>query len=82
MRIGIVETDHFEVSYTTIRLFDNGENEITVFTYEKSYRQFEYLFGKDLDKYHWIVKEENTSELNFIKNIYRDLQKKKFPYFI
>ena len=43
MHVGIFETDHFEAAYPVIRLFDNGENDITIFVYEKSYRQLQFL---------------------------------------
>lgn len=76
MKIGIVETEHFEVGYTAIKLFDNGKNEITVFTHESSYRQFQYLFGQDIDHYNWIVRNEKTPEYKFINIIYKELRKR------
>ena len=47
MRVGVFETTHFEGAYPVIKCFDNGANEITIFCYEESYRQFAQL----LDRY-------------------------------
>ncbi|WEK34469.1 MAG: hypothetical protein P0Y53_18435 [Candidatus Pseudobacter hemicellulosilyticus] len=43
MRIGLFETDHFEVTHTLLRLFDNGTHELTLFVYDYSWRQLQYL---------------------------------------
>lgn len=76
MRIGIFETEHFEGAYPIIKLFDNGKNDITIFTYEKPYRQFKYLFQDDLQRYSWVVKEENESRYRFIYRIYKESKKR------
>jgi hypothetical protein len=70
MRIGIFETDHFEGAYPVIRLFDNGENDITIFSYPQSHRQFQFLFANKLTRFRWIVKQENESKYRFIYRIY------------
>ena len=77
MRIGIFETEHFEGAYPIIKLFDNGKNEITIFTYAKPYRQFQYLFRNDHQRYSWVVKEENESRYQFISRIYKESRKRK-----
>ncbi len=77
MRIGIFETTHFEGSYPVIRLFDNGINSITIFTYEESYRQFQHLFGTDISKYEWVVKKSAESKLGFLRRMMREVKLKK-----
>ena len=77
MRIGIFETDHFEVAHTVIRLFDNGENELTIFVYKKSFEQLQFLLGKHASKYTWVVKEEHVSKFQFIRQLYRETRMKR-----
>jgi len=74
MRIAIFETTHFEGSYPVIRLFDNGSNEITIFTYEESYKQFQFLFREEMDKFHWVVKPNHESKYTFIKRMYQQVK--------
>jgi hypothetical protein len=74
-RIGIFETEHFEGAYPVIRLFDNGKNDITIFSYPQSYRQFQYLFGDDAARFHWIIKEDNESKYHFIYRIYKEARR-------
>jgi hypothetical protein len=76
MNIGIFETEHFEGAYPVIKLFDNGANAITIFTYEKSYRQFNFLFGASIEKYQWIVKDESESKNYFIFKMYNEIKKR------
>jgi len=77
MKTGIFETEHFEVSCSVIRIFDNGKNDITVFTYEPAYEQFKYLFPGEPKKYEWIVKPINRSKYLFIRDMYREIKRKK-----
>ena len=72
MKLGIFETTHFEGAYPVIRLFDNGSNEITIFTYEDSYRQFQFLFKNEISRYKWVVKKEDESKYSFIRRIYAE----------
>jgi len=78
MQIGIFETDHFEGAYPVIKLFDNGQNEITIFTYENSFRQFEYLFKENVNRYHWVIKRSSESKYQFIYRLYKDSKDKNF----
>lgn len=78
MQVGIFETTHFEVAYTLIKLFDHDQNKITVFTYESSYRQFQYLFKDNMSDYTWVVKTESESKRNFISRFYKYSAKSKF----
>ena len=77
MKIGIFETDHFEGAYPVIRLFDNGENEIVIFTYEHSFHQFKYLFGAELSRYTWIVKKPEVSKIKFIQQMLTAIKSSK-----
>lgn len=78
MQIGIFESDHFEGAYPVIKLFDNGQNEITIFTYEKCLLQFKHLFTDNIEKYNWVVKEPSESKYHFIYRIYKTSCQKKF----
>lgn len=75
MKIGVFETEHFEGAYPVIKSFDNGQNEITIFTYLESYRQFQYLFANQSDKYSWVVKTNKISKYAFIWKILRTAKK-------
>jgi hypothetical protein len=77
MRIGIFDTEHFEVSYTVIRLFDNGVNQITVFTNAATFRQFEYLFGKDLHRYQWVIQGAQESKYRFLFTMYKQVRQQR-----
>jgi len=77
MRIGIFETDHYEVSSTLIKLFDNGKNDITVFAYPQSWRQFRFLFPHRQGSYHWVIKEEKEPWWKFMVRIYKETRRRK-----
>lgn len=77
MNIGIFETEHFEGSYPVIRLFDNGKNDITIFSYDEAYEQFRHLFPEEPNKYSWTVKPANRSKYLFIRDMYREIKRKK-----
>ena len=77
MKVGIFETEHFEGSYPVIKLFDNGKNELTIFSYKISYDQFKFLFGNHLQRYNWIVKNDNLSKISFIYLIFKKVKELK-----
>jgi hypothetical protein len=77
MKTGIFETEHFEGSYPVIKLFDNGKNDITIFTYQSAWEQFKHLFPGEPEKYEWIVKPETRSKYLFIRDMYREIKRKK-----
>ena len=74
MRVGIFETGHFEGAYPVIKLFDNGTNEITIFCYQESFRQFQFLFSREMEKYVWIVRAEDESKRRFIQRMYEEIR--------
>ena len=78
MKIGIFETDHFEVAYSVIRLFDNGKNDITIFVHETSKRQLEFLLGDRMLSYTWVVKKTDESHLQFISRLYKFAKHARF----
>lgn len=78
MEVGIFETIHFEGSYPVIKLFDNGKNRITIFTYEGAYQQFQHLFKENMSNYTWVIKNSSESRLQFIRRIYRHSKRSKF----
>lgn len=77
MQIGIFETEHFEGAYPVIRLFDDGHNRITIFTYQQAYRQFKHLFAEDMHRYEWVVRGDDESKYQFIRRIYRETKQRK-----
>jgi hypothetical protein len=77
MKVAIFETEHFEGSYPVIKLFDDTKNNITIFTYEPAYKQFQHLFHSQLDKYEWIIKPGRRSKYIFIFEIFREIKKRK-----
>lgn len=77
MRIALFETEHFEAAYPLIRLFDNGQNEITIFSYPAARQQLEYMLREDASRYHWITKTEEQSRRAFINIIQKEVKKRK-----
>ena len=62
MKVAIFDTEHFEVTFAVIRFFDNGRNDITIYIYENSFVQLEYLLKADVHKYTWVIKKEAGSK--------------------
>ncbi|NML21467.1 hypothetical protein HHL16_11310 [Pseudoflavitalea sp. G-6-1-2] len=77
MRIGIFEMDHFEVAHTLLRLFDQPQHRVSVFTYAASYKQLQAMPALDLSGFQWIVKEDNQSKRSFIYTIYKKVKAEK-----
>jgi glycosyltransferase involved in cell wall biosynthesis len=77
MNIGIFETEHFEAAYPLIRLSDDGQNRITVFSYPAAQRQLDYMLKDDAGRHHWVIKKEDQSRRSFIYTIYKEVKKEK-----
>jgi hypothetical protein len=77
MNVAIFETEHFEVSYALIRLFDHSGNQVTIFCYEQSRPQLEFLLGHRAAHCHWIIKNEAESRVSFVIKIYKEVKKRK-----
>lgn len=77
-QIAIIESGHFEVAHTLLRLFDNGHNHLTVFIDAPSYKQLQFLFGENINRYNWIIRPESDSNREFISRIFSYLQTQSF----
>ncbi len=77
MMTGIYETEHFEVTYTMIRLCDKGANTIILFTNEPTYHQLRYLLGKDVERYEWIIQKAHESKYSFLLRMYGVVKQRK-----
>lgn len=77
MRIGIFETDHFEVAHTLIRLFELPGNRLTIFSYPSSWQQFRTMQDLDLQAHRWVVKKESQSKAAFVYQLYRTVKKER-----
>ncbi|HKP31380.1 MAG TPA: hypothetical protein VJT83_01585 [Chitinophagaceae bacterium] len=76
MNVAIFETEHYEGSYPVIRLFDTGRNNITIFTNEVCHRQFQFLFGTDMNRYTWVVQTSNQTKYDFIYFLGKEVKKR------
>lgn len=76
MTVGIFDTEHFEGAYPVIRLFDNGENQITIYTNTTTYRQFQHLFNKDASRYQWVIQEPGESKYRFAMRMYKEVKRR------
>jgi hypothetical protein len=77
MKVAIFETEHFEAAYPLIRLFDTGENDITVFSYAASEQQLKYMLRDRADRYEWIQPKPGQSKISFIRTIHNEIKKQK-----
>lgn len=76
MNIVIFEKEHFEGAYPVIKLFDMPGNEITIITSEATHKRFVDLFGKEVDKFKWVVLTA-TGKISFFYSLYINLKKEK-----
>ncbi|MDF2189206.1 glycosyltransferase [Paraflavitalea sp. CAU 1676] len=77
MKIGIFETEHFEGAYPVIRLFDTPQNELFIFTDNKTYKRFADLFGTSTSRYQWKILQKGALRLSFFWKFYRAVKKIK-----
>lgn len=77
MKVAIFETQHPEVAYPVTRLFDNGTNHITIFSYEEAYGPLKHLLAEQYNRYDWIIKKERQSKVSFIYTLYQQTKKRK-----
>src|SRR5436190_1372752 len=71
MKVGIFETEHFEGAFPVIKLFDTGDNDLVIFTNDKTYKRFADLFKNDVSRFQWVVIGTSGSKLQFFKEMYR-----------
>lgn len=77
-RIAIIESGHFEVTHTLLRLFDNGHNHLTVFIDAAAFRQLQFLTGDNNNRLTWVVRPDTDSNRAFIARIFDYLQSHSF----
>lgn len=76
MNVAIFETEHFEAAYPLIRLFDTGENTITVFCYPAARQQLEYMLHGSASRFEWIEPFAGQNKISFIDTIYSEVKKR------
>lgn len=74
MKIAIFDTTHFEVTHSLICLFDNGQNDITIFVYAETYQQLVFLLADKIDNYTWHVKPDEQPKRAFVQQVYKKIQ--------
>lgn len=77
MKAAIFETYHPEAAYPVIRLFDNGKNKLTIFSYEEAYQHLEHLLQDDIQKFNWVIRKKHQSKISFILTIFLETKKQK-----
>ena len=78
MNIAIIDNYHFEVTYTLISLFDNNENNITVFIHPAAYKQLQHMLAGKATRYQWVVKEETETNRQFIHRLFKHINHSRF----
>lgn len=81
MKIALIEKGHFEVAYTLLTLFDNGQNRTTVFIDQDSYRQLELMLGSKMSEYTWVVQQPGEPNRGFITRMFKILQEENFDLY-
>ncbi len=81
MKIALIEKGHFEVAYTLLSLFDDGQNQITVFIDQDSYQQLEMMLGNKISEYTWVVQQPGEPNRGFITRIFKTLEDENFDLY-
>jgi len=74
MNIAIFETEHFEMIYPLVQLFDPEKNNIVVFTNTLCYQQLPDSFNERMNQCQWIVTGTNETKYHFINRIYKEVK--------
>lgn len=77
MKVAIFETQHAEAAFPVIKLFDNGKNELTIFSYEEAYQHLKYLLRNDIQRFNWVIRKKQQSKISFILTILKETRKQK-----
>ncbi len=77
-QIGIIESSHFEVTYTLIRLFDDGQSALTIFTLPGTFRQLQLLLGEDASRHKWVIRERQETNRSFIHRMFTYIRQHPF----
>src|SRR4051794_39291636 len=73
MRILIYETEHFEVAYPLIRLFDLPQNQLTIVTNEYCFDQLKDSLTGDMARYKWVIRKQQ-SKYQFLYRLYQEIK--------
>lgn len=65
MKIAIYDIEHFETTYTLVRLLQPENNSITVFTTASMYPVLKDMLGSEFGQCKWVVKEDG--HFSFVK---------------
>lgn len=76
MNIAIFETEHFEMIYPLVQLFDPEKNNIVVFTDTLCYRQLPDSFNERMDQCQWVITGTNETKYHFIYRMYKEVKKR------
>lgn len=74
MNIAIFETEHFEMIYPLVQLFDPEKNNIIVFTNTLCYQQLPDTFNERMNQCQWVVTGTNETKYHFIYRIYKEVK--------
>lgn len=74
MTIAIFETEHFEMIYALVRLFDPEKNNIVVFTNMLCYQQLPHTFNERMNLCQWVITGTNETKYHFIYRIYKEVK--------
>ncbi len=77
MRVAILEENHFETVYALIQLFDNGQNQLYLFTESPAARVLREWLGEKSEQFNWTVRLENESTYKFCERISTCIQREK-----
>lgn len=81
MKVGIFETDHFEVAYTVIKLFDIPANRLVIFTTAATYKRLTDLLSSSVNRYEWVILDTTGSRLAFFNQLYTEAKSRQLDLF-
>ncbi len=74
MNIAIFETEHFEMIYPLVQLFDPEKNNIVVFTNLQCYHQLPDTLKEKKSHCQWVFTDTAETKLHFIYRIYKEVK--------
>jgi hypothetical protein len=83
MKIGIIESEHFETVYPLIRLLDDGNNELFLFVNETTSEQLKIALGSSYEsRYHWVIQQNKLSTRKFLNQVQSSIKKNGISFLI
>lgn len=82
MNIAIFETEHFEMIYPLVQLFDPEKNNIVIFTNIECYQQLPDTFNERMNQCQWVVTGTNERKYQFIYRIYKEVKLRNIKWLI